>query len=164
LISEKANRLTTNDDERWMKAALSLAEEAFAAEEAPIGAVLVRDDKLIASGRNERNSRGDPLAHAEMLAITRAALVVGDWRLERTCLYVTLEPCPMCAGAIVQARIPRLVFGAFDPKAGACGSLYRLTEDSRLNHRAQTIAGVLAEECGGILTKFFSTQRAKGKK
>jgi tRNA(adenine34) deaminase len=153
-----------NDDERWMTAALSLAEEAFAAEEAPIGAVLVCDGEIIASGRNERNGRRDPLAHAEMLAIARGAIAVGDWRLERSCLYVTLEPCPMCAGAIVQARIPKLVFGAFDPKAGACGSLYRLTEDSRLNHRVETIGGVLAEECGGILTRFFSMQRAKGKK
>lgn len=153
-----------NDDERWMTAALSLAEEAFAAEEAPIGAVLVCGGEIIASGRNERNGRRDPLAHAEMLAIARGAIAVGDWRLERSCLYVTLEPCPMCAGAIVQARIPKLVFGAFDPKAGACGSLYRLTEDSRLNHRVETIGGVLAEECGGILTRFFSMQRAKGKK
>jgi tRNA(adenine34) deaminase len=156
--------LTTNDDERWMKAALKLAEEAFAADEAPIGAVLVRDGEIVASGRNERNGRRDPLAHAEMLAIARAAIVVGDWRLDQTCLYVTLEPCPMCAGAIVQARIPRLVFGAFDPKAGACGSLYRLTEDSRLNHRVETIGGVIADECSGILTKFFAMQRAKGKK
>jgi len=147
-----------------MKAALSMAEEAFAADEAPIGAVVVCDGKIIATGRNERNGRRDPLAHAELLAIARASVAVGDWRLEQSCLYVTLEPCPMCAGAIVQARIPRLVFGAFDPKAGACGSLYKLTEDVRLNHRVETIGGVLAGECGDILTKFFALQRAKGKK
>jgi tRNA(adenine34) deaminase len=156
--------VTTPDDERWMQAALTLAEEAFAADEAPIGAVVVRDGEIIGSGRNERNTDRDPLAHAELLAIRRAAEALGDWRLERTCLYVTLEPCPMCAGAIVQARVPRLVFGAFDPKAGACGSLYRITEDARLNHRAETVGGVLAAECGGILTKFFGMQRAKGKK
>src|SRR5262245_47894629 len=151
-------------DEDWMRAALTLAEEAFAADEAPIGAVIVRDGEIIGFGRNERNTRRDPLAHAEMLAIARAAAKIGDWRLENTCLYATLEPCPMCAGAIVQARIPRIVFGASDPKAGACGSLFRLTEDPRLNHRAATLGGVLATECGDILTRFFAMQRAKGKK
>ena len=147
-----------------MRVALQMAEEAFAADEAPIGAIIVRDGAVIASARNERNERRDPLAHAEMIAIASAASALGDWRLERCCLYVTLEPCPMCAGAIVQARIPRLVFGASDPKAGACGSLYRITEDARLNHRVETIGGVLAPECGSILTKFFAMQRARGKK
>jgi tRNA(adenine34) deaminase len=151
-------------DEKWMRVALNLAEEAFAAEEAPIGAVIVRDGAIIASARNEKERARNPLAHAELLAIAQAAAALGDWRLERCCLYVTLEPCPMCAGAIVQARFPRLVFGAADPKAGACGTLYRITEDDRLNHRLETIGGVLAAECGGVLTRFFAMRRAKGKK
>jgi tRNA(adenine34) deaminase len=151
-------------DEQWMREALALAAEAFLDEESPIGAIVVRDGERIATGRNEREKRKDPLAHAELLAIRRAAEALGDWRLERCTLYVTLEPCPMCAGAIVQARIPRLVYGAADPKAGACGSLFRLTEDTRLNHRVQTIGGVLGNECGELLTRFFAVQRAKGKK
>jgi tRNA(adenine34) deaminase len=152
------------DDFKWMKEALSQAAKAFADEEAPIGAVIVKDGAVIATGRNQRETKKDPLGHAEIVAISRAAAAIGDWRLEGCTMFVTLEPCPMCAGAIVQSRIPRLVFGASDAKAGACGSLYRITEDARLNHRVETIGGILAGECGAILTAFFARQRAKGKK
>jgi tRNA(adenine34) deaminase len=147
-----------------MRLALAQAEIAYANAEAPVGAVVVYKREVIATGYNEREARQDPVAHAELLAMVRAASWLGSWRLDDCALYVTLEPCAMCAGAVVQARLPVLVFGAYDPKAGACGSLYRITEDARLNHRASTTGGVLAEECGGILTRFFAEQRAKGKK
>lgn len=150
--------------ERWME--LALREAAIAGEEGevPVGAIVVRDGVIIARDHNRRERLQDPTAHAEILVINQAAAAIGSWRLEDCHLYVTLEPCPMCAGAMVQARIPLVVFGAHDSKAGACGSLYRITEDSRLNHRAQTIGGILAGPCGEILTAFFSKQRALGKK
>jgi tRNA(adenine34) deaminase len=147
-----------------MRLALSEAQAAFEEDEAPIGAVIVRDGQVIAAAHNQREQLRDPTAHAEMIAITQAAAALGDWRLERCALYVTLEPCPMCAGAIVQARIPRVVYGAADPKAGAAQSLYRLLDDNRLNHRAEVVAGVLAPECGEILTRFFEQKRRAGKK
>lgn len=152
------------DHEIYMRRALYEARQAFEEEEVPVGAVIVRDGEIIASAHNQREQLRDPTAHAEMIAITQAAASVGSWRLEKCQLYVTLEPCPMCAGAIVQARIPLIVFGAFDPKAGACGSLFTITSDTRLNHRAAQISGVLAPECAAILTEFFAMQRAKGKK
>lgn len=152
------------EHERWMQVALSEARRAYALDEVPIGAVLVRDGAILASGHNERISHCDPTAHAELVVIRRAATIVKDWRLEGCTLYTTLEPCPMCAGAIVLARIPTVVFGAPDPKAGACGTLFNLTNDARLNHRCQVIGGVLADECGVVLTQFFQEQRAKGKK
>jgi tRNA(adenine34) deaminase len=147
------------DDVYYMELALRQAEEAAAADEAPIGAVIVQGDRVLAAARNEREALHDPTAHAEMIAITQAAAALGNWRLEGCTLYVTLEPCPMCAGAIVQARLPRVVYGAVDPKAGAVRSLYRLLEDSRLNHRAEVVEGVLAERCGRPLSEFFQGKR-----
>jgi tRNA(adenine34) deaminase len=150
--------------ERMME--LALAEAALAAqeEEVPVGAIIVHDGIIIGRDHNRREQLKDPTAHAEMLAITQAATAMESWRLDDCQLYVTLEPCPMCAGAIIQARIRTVVYGALDPKAGACESLYRITNDRRLNHRCETIGGVLAGPCGGILTDFFIRQRAKGKK
>ena len=153
LDSEQANH------ERFMRRALALAEEAAAMGEAPIGAVIVHDGAIIAAARNQREELRDPTAHAEMIAITQAAAALNSWRLEGCTLYVTLEPCSMCAGAIVQARVPRLVYGAADPKAGAVRSLYQLTTDARLNHRCEVMEGVLAEPCGNILTEFFRQRR-----
>ncbi|MCG3131987.1 MAG: tRNA-specific adenosine deaminase [Phycisphaerae bacterium] len=151
-------------DERFMRAALDLAHLAFEADEVPVGAVIVRDDRILGRGHNQRQTLKDPTAHAEMIALTAAAEAVGDWRLERCTLYVTLEPCPMCAGAIVLARVPRLVFGTADPKAGACGSLYSIPTDPRLNHRVETVGGVLRDDCAAVLRAFFSRQRLLGKK
>lgn len=156
--------LPANDDERFMRAALHEAEAALEKDEVPIGAIVVRDGRIIGRGHNQRESLRDPTAHAEVLAITAAAAAIGDWRLENCTMYVTLEPCVMCAGAIVLARIPRLVFAARDPKAGACVSLYQVISDPRLNHRVGLTEGVLAEECGGLLRQFFAAQRAVGKK
>jgi tRNA(adenine34) deaminase len=142
-----------------MQLALREAEAARAEDEVPIGALIVRDDRVIASAHNQREQLHDPTAHAEMIAITQAAEALQSWRLEGCTLYVTLEPCPMCAGAIVLARIPRVVYGAADPKAGAVNTLYRLLDDPRLNHRAEVIAGILAEPCGRILSEFFAGKR-----
>jgi tRNA(adenine34) deaminase len=150
--------------EHFMHLALREAGAAFAAGEVPVGAVIVHRDRVIASAHNQRETLRDPTAHAEMIAITQAAQSIGSWRLEDCTLYVTLEPCPMCAGAIVQARVPLVVFGAADPKAGAAGSLMNLLCDPRLNHRARVVPGVLAAKCGEILTRFFEQQRALGKK
>ena len=150
--------------EYYMRMALEEAEAAFAENEAPIGAVIVHDDRVIASAHNQREQLCDPTAHAEMIAITQAAQSLGSWRLEGCTLYVTLEPCPMCAGAILQARIPTVVYGASDPKAGAVHTLFRLLDDPRLNHRCLTVSGVLVEPCGQILTRFFAEQRRLGKK
>jgi tRNA(adenine34) deaminase len=148
----------------YMRRALREAEAALAEDEVPVGAVIVRDGEVIASARNGREQLRDPTAHAEMVAITQAAAAIGDWRLEGCTLYVTLEPCPMCAGAILQARIPTVVFGALDPKAGAVQSLYELLTDARLNHRCEIIPGIMAPECGEILTRFFAEKRRQGKK
>jgi tRNA(adenine34) deaminase len=147
-----------------MRRALAEAEAAQRENEVPIGAVIVRQGRVIAAAHNQREQLRDPTAHAEMIAITQAAQAVGDWRLEDCALYVTLEPCAMCAGAILQARLPLVVYGAPDPKAGAVRSLYELLSDPRLNHRCQIVPGVLAAECGAILTRFFERQRALGKK
>lgn len=147
-----------------MRLALEEARAAEAEGEVPVGAVIAHAGRVIASAHNQREGLRDPTAHAEMIAITQAAEALGSWRLEGTTLYVTLEPCMMCAGAIVQSRIPLVVYGAEDPKAGAVNSLFRLVDDSRLNHRAVTISGVLAGPCGGILSEFFQRQRALGKK
>lgn len=150
--------------EHYMRVALSEAAAALHENEVPIGAVIARGDRVIGAGHNQRESLKDPTAHAEMIAITQAAASIGDWRLEDCTLYVTLEPCPMCCGAILQARIPVVVYGAADPKAGAAESLFRLLSDNRLNHRCQLVPGVLAEECGQMLTQFFQAQRRLGKK
>jgi tRNA(adenine34) deaminase len=147
-----------------MRMALTQAEQALAEDEVPVGAVIVHAERVIAAAYNQREQLHDPTAHAEMIAITQAAESLGSWRLEGCTLYVTLEPCPMCAGAILQARIPLVVYGATDPKAGAVHSLYQLLGDARLNHRAQTVPGVLGAECGGLLTRFFQQQRRLGKK
>ncbi|MGL4420550.1 MAG: nucleoside deaminase [Gemmataceae bacterium] len=148
-----------------MTRALEQAEAAFAADEVPVGAVVWHAERgFIATGRNRREERQDPTAHAEILALTMAAAELGSWRLEDCLLAVTLEPCPMCAGAIVQARVPWVVFGAVDRKAGACETLFQLLSDERLNHRAEVQGGILAAECGAILTRFFAQKRALGKK
>lgn len=151
------------NDEHYMQLAIAEAEAAAAADEAPVGAVIVRDGRVVAAARNEREALHDPTAHAEIIAITQAAAALGSWRLDGCTLYVTLEPCPMCAGAIVQARIPRLVYGADDEKAGAVRSLYRLCDDPRLNHRAEIAGGVLAERCGALLSEFFRQKRRLGR-
>jgi tRNA(adenine34) deaminase len=145
--------------ERFMRLALEQAQAALAADEVPVGAVIVHGERVIAAAHNQRETLRDPTAHAEMIAITQAAEALRDWRLEGCALYVTLEPCPMCDGAIVLARLPRLVYGAADPKAGAVETLYRLVDDPRLNHRAQVVAGVLANPCGEILSRFFQQRR-----
>ncbi len=147
-----------------MRAALEQAGRAFDAGEVPIGAFVVHQDDIIGAGYNQRETLSDPTAHAEMIAITQAAQMLGDWRLTGCTLYVTLEPCPMCAGAIVQARMPRVIFGTTDPKAGACTTLYRITDDARLNHRCIVLGGVMQDECRAILQEFFAQQRARGKK
>lgn len=148
-----------SDDERYMRLALQQATAAAEADEAPVGAVIVAAGCVLAAARNEREALRDPTAHAEMIAITQAASALEKWRLENCTLYVTLEPCPMCAGAIVMARIPRVVFGALDPKGGAVRSLYRLLEDERLNHRVEVVEGVLSEPCGQVLSEFFRGKR-----
>jgi tRNA(adenine34) deaminase len=150
--------------EHFMRLALREAERAFAEDEVPIGAVIVQADRVIGSAHNQRIQLRDPTAHAEILAITQAAAAVGDWRLEGCTLYVTLEPCIMCAGAILQARIPLVVYGTPDPKAGAVSSLFHLLNDARLNHRTQVIPDVLAEACGEILGRFFQAKRRLSKK
>lgn len=151
-------------DAYWMSRALELAVEAATADEVPVGALIVREGSIIAAAANQRETLHDPTAHAEMIAITQAAAAIADWRLEQTTLYVTLEPCIMCAGAILQSRIPRVVYGALDPKGGAVRSLFELLSDSRLNHQCSLTGGVLAEPCGRILTDFFASKRALGKK
>jgi tRNA(adenine34) deaminase len=145
---------------------LALAEAGVAAgeDEVPVGAVIVSPRLgVIGQGHNQRERLVDPTAHAEMIAITQAAQALGSWRLEECILYVTLEPCPMCAGAIVQARLPFVVYGCTDPKAGACDTLYRICTDPRLNHRAVVLGGVLADRCAAGLTDFFAAKRRAGK-
>lgn len=147
------------DHERWMEQALRLAERAYDEGEVPVGAVVVKDGQLIGKGYNQNETLADPTAHAEIIAITAAANALGDKRLEGCTLYVTLEPCAMCAGAIVLARIPTLVFGAYDAKAGACGTLRNVVEDKRLNHTVHVIPGVLDAKSTGLLKSFFGTLR-----
>jgi len=146
-------------DALMMRHALDLAREAVTLGEVPVGSVVVCRGRIIAQAFNLRETLNDPTAHAERLALTLAGRSLGTWHLEDCTLYVTLEPCPMCAGAIVQSRLGRLVYGAEDPKAGACRSLYRLVDDPRLNHRSPITAGVLQEECGAVLTEFFRRRR-----
>ena len=146
--------------EQWMRQALREADRALEEDEVPVGAVVVREGKVIAKGYNQMERLQDPTAHAEMIAITAAAAHVRSRRLEHCTLYVTLEPCPMCAGAIVLARIPTLVFGAYDPKAGACGTLYTIPEDPRLNHRVHVVPGVCDAESESLLRSFFGRVRS----
>jgi tRNA(adenine34) deaminase len=147
------------DDEAAMALAIDEARRALAHDDVPIGAVVLRDGAVIAARHNERELTGDPTAHAEILALRDAAAVVGHWRLDDCTLVVTLEPCVMCAGAVVNARVGRLVYGATDPKAGAVGSLYDVPADTRLNHRPPVTAGVRAVECGDLLRTFFADRR-----
>jgi tRNA(adenine34) deaminase len=146
-------------DERWMRAALDAARECATSDDVPVGAVVVRGDELLAAAGNGRELHRDPTAHAEVLALREAATAAESWHLEGCTLYVTLEPCAMCAGAIVLARVDRVVFGAADPKAGFAGSLGNLVQDPRLNHRPELTGGVLAEECGELLRGFFRERR-----
>lgn len=150
-----------SEDEAFMARALAEAEAAHREAEVPVGAVVVCGGSVIGQGHNRREALAEPTSHAEILAIRQAARVRGSWRLDDCTLYVTLEPCVMCAGAIVQARVGRLVFGCLDPKGGAVRSLYRICDDPRLNHRVAVTEGVLAERCGAILKRFFATLRKR---
>src|SRR5438309_7429534 len=146
-------------DEYFMRLALREAARALEHEDVPIGAVVVREGEVIGSGHNEREVREDPTAHAEMIALREAARALGSWRVLDAVMYVTLEPCPMCAGAIVLARVPRVVFGASDPKAGAAGSVLDVLNVAQLNHRPQVQSGLLAEDCAELLRAFFAPRR-----
>ncbi len=148
-------------DEQWMQAALAEARLAEEKGEVPVGAVVIHDGQVIGRGHNLRESSQDPTTHAEMIAIQEAAKHLGSWRLIDATIYVTLEPCPMCAGALVNARVPRVVWGCNDPKAGATETLYAIGNDERLNHRFESVSGVLREECSALLTEFFAAIRAK---
>lgn len=151
------------DDQYYMREALKEAEKAGEINEVPIGAVIVLQDKIIARGHNLRETEQNAISHAELLAIDRACRSQGTWRLEEATLYVTLEPCPMCAGAIIQSRVKRVVFGASDPKGGCVGTFMNLLQDERFNHQAEVTSGVLDAECGRILTEFFKGVRLRKK-
>jgi tRNA(adenine34) deaminase len=159
MTEEQGIAPTPPDDERWMRLALDEARAAEALGEVPVGAVIVRDGELVSTGHNLTHTLQDPSAHAEMVAIRRAAQTIGHWRLLGCTLYVTLEPCAMCSGAIVLSRIPRLVYAAPDPKAGMSGSLENLVQYPRLNHRVELVSGVLAGEAGDVLRAFFRARR-----
>jgi len=174
VLENKATSTMQNDSaqfDEWMHTALEQAAAAEAMGEVPIGAVVVKtndanpaDEQIVAAAHNRRIIDADPTAHAEMIAIRAAAAALGDWRLTGCTMVVTLEPCCMCAGAIVLARLDRVVYGAADPKAGAVDTLYHICNDQRLNHQVQTVGGIRRDECGKILTDFFRKQRAMGKK
>lgn len=159
-FADRGVAIPMNDDERFMRAALALAQEAGGEGEVPVGAVIVKNGEIIATGRNRREADKHALAHAELEAISNACAALGGWRLFDCTLYVTLEPCPMCAGAIINARVDRLVYGAPDPKAGSCGSLTDLFA-LPYNHHPQTTSGVLEEECAAVLKAFFKSLRNK---
>jgi tRNA(adenine34) deaminase len=148
-------------DEKYMREAIKQARKAAKIDEVPIGCVIVYDDKIIARGYNRRNTDKSTLAHAEIIAIRKAAKVISDWRLEDCTMYITLEPCPMCAGAIVQARIPRVVVGAMNPKAGCAGSVINLLQMDGFNHKAELTSGVLVDECRTMLQDFFKEMRKR---
>jgi tRNA(adenine34) deaminase len=158
MTPEDEGRMPT-DHERWMELALRQAERAFEEDEVPVGAVIVKEGRLLGKGYNQIEQLRDPTAHAEIIAITAAANALGDKRLDGCTLYVTLEPCAMCAGAIVLARVPVLVFGAYDPKAGACGTLFNIVEDTRLNHAVHVVPGVRDGQCSALLKAFFGAIR-----
>lgn len=148
-------------DATWMAEALAEARKAAAEGEVPIGAVVVVDGRIVGRGRNARETRRDPTAHAELLALQEAARTLQRWRMTGATVYATLEPCPMCAGALVNARVDRLVYAVPDPKAGAAGTLFDVARDPRLNHRVEVVNGVMAEECGELLSSFFRSRRGK---
>ena len=150
---------TSFNHEDWIKKAIRLAEKAFFEGEVPVGAIVVKDNKIIGRGYNQREALNDPTAHAEILAITAASNTINDWRLNDCSIYVTKEPCPMCAGAIINSRLKHLIFGAYDDKKGCCGSLYQLCGDKRLDSITSVKGGVLADECSMILKEFFSSKR-----
>jgi len=154
------NGAMPDKDERWMQEALRVAQAALDADEVPVGCVVVHEDRIIGRAHNQREMLRDPTAHAEMIALTQAAGALETWRLGGCTLYVTLEPCAMCAGAMVLGRIERLVYGATDPKAGAVESVFRLLDEPRLNHKVAVRGGVLAADCGAVLSEFFRTKRA----
>ncbi len=160
---DKGSRQPGLPDEIYMREALKEAHKAYQKNETPIGCVITRDGKIIARGYNKRDHKGDVLAHAEIEAIGRACRKTHDWRLEGCTIYVTLEPCPMCAGAIVQSRIDRLVIGAMSPKAGCAGSIMNLMDVPEFNHRVDVTTGVLEDECSSMLTEFFAELRKKNK-
>jgi tRNA(adenine34) deaminase len=149
------------DDQEAMDLALAEARKAADEGDVPVGAVVLAGGKVVAAAGNRREADADPTAHAEIIALREAAVALGTWRLSAATLYVTLEPCPMCAGALVAARVGRLVFGCADPKAGACGSLYNLCADPRLNHEVEVVAGVREDETSRLLSEWFATRRAK---
>lgn len=151
------------NDAKFMKEALKQAKKAYKLEEVPIGCVIVQDDKIIARAYNKRNMKKNPLAHAEIMAIHKAAKITGDWRLEDCTMYITLEPCQMCAGAIVQARIPKVVIGAMNPKAGCAGSILNLLQVQAFNHQVELVCGVMEEECTEMMQEFFRELRNKKK-
>ena len=163
-IARRDNPDVTEIDLSMMERAIMLARRAAAAGEVPIAAVVYRGDRVIAEAGNNREAARDPLGHAELIAIRNAATALGAWRLSDCSMAVTLEPCPMCAGAIVNARVGRVLYGATDPKAGACETLYRITSDSRLNHRPQLYGRVMAERCGDLLRDFFRRLREDRRK
>ena len=151
-------------DEKYMKAAIREAKKAYALEEVPIGCVIVQNDKIIARGYNRRNTDKNTLAHAEITAIKKASKKTGDWRLEDCTMYVTLEPCQMCAGAIVQSRMGKVLIGSMNPKAGCAGSVINLLQMKQFNHQVEMETGILEEECSGMLSRFFQELREKKKK
>ncbi len=153
-----------NQDEYFMRVAIEEAKKGEAIGEVPIGCVIVKDGEIIARGHNLKEIEQNPILHAEMVAIQRASEKLGSWRLEGTTMYVTLEPCPMCAGGIIMARIERVVYGASDPRGGCAGTLMNLLQDERFNHRCEVESGILAEECGQMLVDFFKKLRERGKK
>lgn len=153
-----------SQDEKFMKEAILQAKKAYALKEVPIGCVIVREGKIIGRGYNRRNTDKNTFAHAEMTAMKKAMKIIGDWRLEECCLYVTLEPCPMCTGAIIQARIPRVVAACMNPKAGCAGSVINLLQLKGLNHQAEFLHGILEDECSAMLTQFFRELRKQKKK
>ncbi len=148
-------------DEYYMSFAIKQAQKAFEINETPVGAIIVYNDKIIAEGFNKRNTTKNPLAHAEIIAINQATNYIGDWRLEQCHMYITLEPCPMCAGAIVQSRIPKIIFGAKNPKAGCAGSIINLLQIEKLNHQVEIVSGILEPECSAMLKEFFKQFRNK---
>ena len=166
MTAERTDRMTEQEkiDEKYMREALRQAKKAYRLEETPIGCVIVHEGKIIGRGYNRRNTDKSPLAHAEITAIKKASRKLGDWRLEGCTLYVTLEPCQMCAGAIVQSRVERVVVGCMNPKAGCAGSVLNLLDVKAFNHQAELTTGVLEEECSALMTGFFKELREKKKK